>query len=1249
MAQSYDRRINLYINIDGKEIKNNAASIRAEMDKIINKQRWMTIGSKEYQEATAKIKYLKAILEQHRMELSNIQKSWSFKGIADGFNRYMGIMTAFAASATGLILSFKQIISTFNDYEERVDNLSALTGLAGDDLEWLSNKAKELSTSTLEGGIRVTQSAKDIIDAFTKTGSARPELLKNKEALVEVTKEAIILSDAAKIELQPAIEALTMVMNQYNVGADQARRIINMLAAGSKEGAGEIPYLTTAFEKAGTVASLADISIESLGAAIETLAPRITQPEIAGRSLKGVLLDLQTGADDTNPAVVGLSTAIENLGKKNLSVTELTKKFGTENINTAQILIKNVDELKKYEAAMTGTNVAIEQASINTDNNNAKLAQARNRLNVMSIELGEKLAPALQVSTSGLSYLVKGLSVSIDFFTEHKAAIVGTLAALVAYNVATKAQAIWMARANKESFISITLGKLQALAYNAQFAGIALYNTALALLKGNLAAASVQFRAFSAALMANPVGLIVGAVVGLGVALYTLSGSMTAAQKAQKMLNDVNLQAQKNIVEEKIKVQTLLDLAKNENLTKTERLKAIQQLNAISPKYLSGLTLENINTKTATQSVKDYTDAILENARAQAAKEKLIEIEKQLLDLQNGQGAEISMWQGAWNAIKAGGNTALIAANNADAAAKNLTKRQEELTVQKEKLLQITQKQAEEDLKKKPGGEDPKGQDLIKLKEKELADIQAEIAITPQEIASRNQRAEAVEKELNALRELGTSHDGDTNKKLDDAAIKKRIEQIEAGNNAEMAAIKKRHLEGKTNEDQYNAELLQQELKFLADKAKVYKVGSKEYEDAQMQLLEKQVTAEKAVKDLILKANNELANAKIANLQDGIEKEKAVEQQRWDEELQGLKKQLIEKENLSADEIALNDAINKTIEEKQKAHNKTMDDIDKAEEIRKQQNMASKFGGSEQLDTTIPFVSLHLLQTYFDERKSLLEQQYEFEKKAANGNAKLITQIEEKYADKRKQLAESEANAIFDMTTRKIEIGQAYLGALGQIFGQESALGKALFAFSQALAIADVWIKTAKSNASIYATALAEFAFLGPGAPAAAAAFAAAPIAANNTYAALQTGLIATQTVASFVAGHEAGGYAYEEQYVIAEKDKPEWVAPNWMVEDPYYGQIIAGLDQSRKNRTTVSSGAYQASASYASTRALTAPAQTSDQKPTVVVAQTISPDDIKLFSDAVKELTKYRPEIDFPLFKKQEAIYNKVTGSGLK
>jgi len=347
MASTYTRRINLYIN--GKEVKNDIASIRAEMNRLVNAQSRMEIGSREYIAQMQKIRSLKTILDQHRQDIAGVEKGWSMSKIGDAFNRYQALAMGLIATLTGLVLVIRKVVQSYNDFEERLDNLSALTGLTGDDLDWLGQKAKDLSTSTLESGIRVTQSAQEIVDAFTKTGSARPELLKNKEALLAVTQEAIILSNAAKIKLQPAIEALTMVMNQYNVSADQARRIINVLGAGSKEGAGEIPYLTVGFEKAGTVASLAGLSIETLAATLETLAPRMTAPEIAGRGLRGMILRLQTGADDTNPKIVGFSTAIENLSKKQLTATEMMNLFGLENITVAQTLIANVQELKKYE------------------------------------------------------------------------------------------------------------------------------------------------------------------------------------------------------------------------------------------------------------------------------------------------------------------------------------------------------------------------------------------------------------------------------------------------------------------------------------------------------------------------------------------------------------------------------------------------------------------------------------------------------------------------------------------------------------------------------------------------------------------------------------------------------------------------------------------------------------------------------------------------------------------------------------
>lgn len=68
----------------------------------------------------------------------------------------------------------------------------------------------------------------------------KPELLKDKEALNAVTIEAMRLAAAAKIDLKDAVTATTVSLNMYGESADQAARYVNVLAAGSKEGAADV-------------------------------------------------------------------------------------------------------------------------------------------------------------------------------------------------------------------------------------------------------------------------------------------------------------------------------------------------------------------------------------------------------------------------------------------------------------------------------------------------------------------------------------------------------------------------------------------------------------------------------------------------------------------------------------------------------------------------------------------------------------------------------------------------------------------------------------------------------------------------------------------------------------------------------------------------------------------------------------------------------------------------------------------------
>lgn len=94
----------------------------------------------------------------------------------------------------------------------------------------------------------------------------------------------------------------------------------------------------------------------------------------------------------------------------------IKKMFGEEGYNTASVILQNTEMVKDFTAAVTGTNVAYEQAAINSDTAQAKLEQARNKMKLAAIDLGEKLNPALTVSTNMLTNILKYLPGLIDWF-----------------------------------------------------------------------------------------------------------------------------------------------------------------------------------------------------------------------------------------------------------------------------------------------------------------------------------------------------------------------------------------------------------------------------------------------------------------------------------------------------------------------------------------------------------------------------------------------------------------------------------------------------------------------------------------------------------------------------------------------------------------------------------------------------------------------------------------------------------------
>lgn len=100
--------------------------------------------------------------------------------------------------------------------------------------------------------------------------------------------------------------------------------------------------------------------------------------------------------------------------------------------------------------------------------------------------------------------------------------------------------------------------------------------------------------ALNAAMLTNPYVALATVVVGLGVAMWTVSDSTTAAARAQKEYNDIKATASKREQEHKQKIEELLAAARDESLGTLTRQKSLEELRKEYPKIFEKYDIEKL-------------------------------------------------------------------------------------------------------------------------------------------------------------------------------------------------------------------------------------------------------------------------------------------------------------------------------------------------------------------------------------------------------------------------------------------------------------------------------------------------------------------------------------------------------------------------------------------------------------------------------------------------------------------------------
>lgn len=578
-----------------KELRATLAAINRQLNSGHIKR-----GSAEWKYYQQQAKLVTAELQKIKTEVQETE-GWLTR-FNNGLSKWGGLLATGAATITGMSMALNTLRKNRDSKESSQAELKALTGLDDSSIQWLTEQAERLSTAMDESGLRIRQSSDEILQAYMLIGSKKPELLEDKEALNAVTIEAMRLAAAAKIDLKDAVTATTVSLNMYGESADQAARYVNVLAAGSKEGAADVSAQAAAIKNAGVAAAGAGVSIEGLQGTIQMLAEKGLEAEPAGTALRKFFLVLQTGPDETNPKVVGLQTALENLNKKSLTAAQIQAMFGEEAFSAATILIDNADKVQQYTEAVTDTNIAMEQAAINSDTNEAKMAQYRNRIKEAGIELAERLNPSLSMLTGWTTKIITTLPTLIDWFVKYKGTVIGSAAALAGLIAYKKADVAW--------------SKLQVL-----------WNEKVLVSLGNL------FKLIKA----NPWAFLIVGVAAVVGKLIDLKREQDALTESQKTMARISKESAEKYAEQEARIRMLSSTVNNSNFSYRERLRCLNELKDIVPGYNATLDEEGRLMNSNTDAIKDYLIQLEKQIKMEAAREELAELYKKQRKMTNEQ------------------------------------------------------------------------------------------------------------------------------------------------------------------------------------------------------------------------------------------------------------------------------------------------------------------------------------------------------------------------------------------------------------------------------------------------------------------------------------------------------------------------------------------------------------------------------------------------------------------------------------
>tara|TARA_R110000824_G_scaffold21065_4_gene78815 strand:+ start:523 stop:3507 length:2985 start_codon:yes stop_codon:yes gene_type:complete len=488
-------------------------------------------------------------------------------------------------------------------FDKSMTKVITLVGIAEDEVNQMRKSVLLLSDKT---GIAAVEMAEGLF-FLTSAGLRGANALETLEQVAKATASGLG-------DMESLSKVAAAAQNAYGVETLTASEALDTFGGMVKTGMFEANELSQVLGGQMGLASSLGISMEELGAFIATYTKTTGDATSATTGLEGVMMSFAKITPKQEKALGKINMTVEQL-RDSLSEQGLQKtlimmasKFKNAGVDLSEFFSKSsslkgvlgvlgnqtetyIDILGDLEGATFNVNDAFD-----TTSNMAgfQMTKSFNQLKNAGIEMGDALAPVILLISEKIQKLAewfRGLSDS------QKSNVVKWGLILAAIGP-----------------VLIIIGKMSV--------GI-----------GSLIGA---FKGLGKFIMANPYLALAAAVAVTVIAFTDLLGNLWGVNKAQQAVNDVNETALMAISDQKTEVALLTAILKDENSTLEEKETALQNLNSIAPEYYGKLNAAKLDVQALDIATQNYTASILQQAKAEAAKGKLMELNKQLLDLELG-------------------------------------------------------------------------------------------------------------------------------------------------------------------------------------------------------------------------------------------------------------------------------------------------------------------------------------------------------------------------------------------------------------------------------------------------------------------------------------------------------------------------------------------------------------------------------------------------------------------------------------